>query len=161
MGACELAREVKWHMSPTASYGLLGWFQHLLRVLAILVALFSWIQFIVDGERSKSELRYARSEHTHAIRHFRQHCSWLWRLRCLCIPLSDPLVAQGVNSGAVGADRRADRHSHPPCVEGVPRRRHCRGAPPVSYLLCSACVLRDPHVRPLLRAFTRCLSSQT
>lgn len=45
-------------MSPTASYGVLGWFQSLLRVFAIAVALLSWIQFIVDGERSKSELRY-------------------------------------------------------------------------------------------------------
>ena len=57
-GCLDLSREVKWHMSPTASYGVLGWFQNLLRVFAIAVALLSWIQFIVDGERSKAELRY-------------------------------------------------------------------------------------------------------
>lgn len=59
MGLCTPLSEAKWRLTPTESYGTLGWLKHFIRLLAIAVSLLSWIQFIIDGERSKSELRCA------------------------------------------------------------------------------------------------------
>jgi len=55
-GIRDALRQTKWHFTPTESYGMLGWFQAVVRLLGIAVALLSWIQFIIDGERSQSEL---------------------------------------------------------------------------------------------------------
>eukprot|EP01125_Pyxidicula_operculata_P005871 TRINITY_DN2053_c0_g1_i1.p1 TRINITY_DN2053_c0_g1~~TRINITY_DN2053_c0_g1_i1.p1 ORF type:complete len:128 (-),score=12.49 TRINITY_DN2053_c0_g1_i1:579-962(-) len=46
-----------WECSPTESYGILGWIEVAIKTCGCLVGIFSWVQFIKDGERSISEKR--------------------------------------------------------------------------------------------------------
>jgi hypothetical protein len=35
-----------WTFAPTQSYGILGWFQHIIKGIALIVAILSWAEFL-------------------------------------------------------------------------------------------------------------------
>eukprot|EP01128_Nolandella_sp_AFSM9_P004610 TRINITY_DN2090_c0_g1_i1.p1 TRINITY_DN2090_c0_g1~~TRINITY_DN2090_c0_g1_i1.p1 ORF type:complete len:212 (+),score=36.19 TRINITY_DN2090_c0_g1_i1:44-637(+) len=77
--------ETPWHITPTKSYGILGWFQSGIRLLSMVVSLFSWIKFVVDGERSKAELRELIPERIALVVMFSLLLAvYIWKL-ALCI----------------------------------------------------------------------------
>lgn len=47
--ACSSRRD--WEWAPHASYGVLGWFQHGIKFIAIVVALLSWTEIVAFNTR--------------------------------------------------------------------------------------------------------------
>eukprot|EP01127_Copromyxa_protea_P003142 TRINITY_DN13006_c0_g1_i1.p1 TRINITY_DN13006_c0_g1~~TRINITY_DN13006_c0_g1_i1.p1 ORF type:complete len:193 (-),score=27.81 TRINITY_DN13006_c0_g1_i1:104-682(-) len=64
--SCAERRE--WEFAPHASYGLLGWFQHVIKLIAIMVALLSWTEIVAFNTSSVTSSVEDRGElHTARI----------------------------------------------------------------------------------------------
>jgi hypothetical protein len=52
-----------WEFCPHQSYGWLGWTQHAVKIIALVLAFLSWAQFIADNGTSTYFLSFIFSRH--------------------------------------------------------------------------------------------------